>query len=90
MNVPKRIRFSILWFFKLGVKLGFEFPGVIPNQKYQPRSLKFDFDEEINPMLGSLKNSSSVESPNFHIKTENARNQIPLRQKDAPFNGESS
>ena len=54
-------------------------------------SLKFDFDEERNPMPGSLKNSCSVESPNFpHQKIESARNRIPLRQKDAPFNGESA
>ena len=39
-------------------------------------------------MQVSLKNSFSVESPNFRIETENARNRIPLRQKDAPFNGE--
>ena len=25
----------------------------------------FDFGEEINPSLGSLKNSSSIKSPNF-------------------------
>ena len=42
-------------------------------------------------MLGSLKNSSSVKNPNFpHQKTENARNRISLRQKDAPFNGQSA
>ena len=42
-------------------------------------------------MPGSLKNSSYVESPNFpHRKLKNARNRIPLRQKDAPFNGESA
>ena len=29
------------------------------------RSLNFDFDEESNPMLGSLTNSSFVESPDF-------------------------
>ena len=45
--------------------LGFYFPGVIPNQKYLPRSLKLYFDEERSPILGSLKNSSFVESPNF-------------------------
>ena len=48
-------------------------------------------------MLGSLKNSTSVKSPNFLLKmlkisgrskTENAHNHILLRQKDAPFNGE--
>ena len=33
--------------------------------KSQPKSLKFDFDEDINPIPGSLKNSSSVRSPNF-------------------------
>ena len=49
-NVPKRISFSILGFFWLGVKLGFDFPGVIPNQKSQPRSLKFYFYEERNSM----------------------------------------
>ena len=64
-NVPKLITFSILGFFQLRVKLGFDFLRVIPNQKSQTRSLKFDFDEERNPMLGSLKNSSSVRSPNF-------------------------
>ena len=33
-------------------------------------------------MLVSLKNSSSVEIPNFHTKTENDRNQIlfPLQE----------
>ena len=43
-------------------------------------------------MLGSLKNSTSVKIPNCHCngrsKTENARNQILPRQKDAPFNEE--
>ena len=47
------------------VKLGFDFPRVLANQKSRPRSLKFDFDEERNRMLGSLKNSSSARSPNF-------------------------
>ena len=61
----KTISFSILGFFRLEVKLGFDFPGVSPNQKSRPRSLNFDSDEEINPMPGSLKNSSSVKSPNF-------------------------
>ena len=65
MNVPHIINFSILGFSQLEVKLGFDFPGVSPNQKYRPRSLNLDFDEEINPMPGSLKKSSSVESPNF-------------------------
>ena len=45
--------------------LGFEFPEVLPNQKYQPWSLNFYFYEEINPILGSLKNSSLVKSLNF-------------------------
>ena len=35
----------------------------------QPNALNlipnFDFGEDINPILGSLKNSSSVKSPNF-------------------------
>ena len=57
--------FSILGFFRPGVKLGFDFLGVSPNEKYRPRSLNFNFDEESNPMSGSLKNSSSVRSPNF-------------------------
>ena len=61
----KTISFNILGFFRLGVKLGFEFPGVSLNQKYQPRSIKLYFYEEINPMLGSLKNSSSMKIPNF-------------------------
>ena len=50
------------------VKLGFDFPGVSPNQKYQPRYIKFDSDEKRNPMLGSLKNSSSVRIPKFPHK----------------------
>ena len=33
-NIPKIISFSILGFFHLEVKLGFDFLGVIPNQKY--------------------------------------------------------
>ena len=42
-------------------------------------------------MLGSLNNSSSVKIPKFlQQKLKNARNQILLRQKDAPFNGELS
>ena len=37
--------------------------SVHPNAfKFVPN---FDFGEEINPSLGSLKNSSSVESPNL-------------------------
>ena len=43
-------------------------------------------------MMGSLKNSTSMKIPNFRCsgmsKTENAHNQILLREKDAPFNGE--
>ena len=61
----KTISFSILGFFRPGVKLGFEFLGVLLNQKLRPWSLSFDFDEERNPMLGSLKNSSSIKIPNF-------------------------
>ena len=38
----------------------------------QPNALilipNFDFEEEINPGLGSLKNSTSMESPNFRQK----------------------
>ena len=67
-NVPNLISFSILGFFRLGVKLGLDFPRVSPNQKYRDRYLKFDFYEEINPILVSLKNSSSVRSPNFPHK----------------------
>ena len=36
-----------------------------PNQNFRSWSLNFDFEEEINPKLGSLKNSSSVKIPNF-------------------------
>ena len=61
----KTTSFSILGFFWPGVKLGFEFPRFLPNQKYRPRSLNLDFDEESNPMPGSLKNSSFVKIPNF-------------------------
>ena len=61
----KTTTFSILGFFKHGVKLGFEFQIVILNQKLRPWSLKFYFYEEINPMLGLIQNSSSVESSNF-------------------------
>ena len=57
--------FSILGFFRLGFKLGFDFPVVLSNQKYQPWFINFYFEEEINPMLGSLKNSTSVKSTNF-------------------------
>ena len=57
----KMTSFSLLGFFKLG----FDFPGVLPNQKLRSWSLKFDFDEERNPMPGSLKNYSSARSPNF-------------------------
>ena len=65
MNLPNLISFSILGFLQLGVKIGFDFPGVSPNQKSRPRSLKFDFDEERNPMPSSLKNYSSTRSPSF-------------------------
>ena len=61
----KTTSFSILGIFRLGIKLGSEFPRVLLNQKLRPWCLKFDFFEEINPMLGSLKNSSSVKNPNF-------------------------
>ena len=61
----KTIGFSILGFFRPGVKLGFEFPRVSPNQKSRPRSLKFGFYEERNPIPCSLKNSSFVKIPNF-------------------------
>ena len=65
-NLPKLISFSILGFFQLGVKLGFEFPEVVPNQKYRPRYLNFDFDEERKPTYtGLTQNSSSARSPNF-------------------------
>ena len=67
-NVPKLLSFSILGFFQPGVKLGFDFPKVSPNQKSQPRSLNFNFDEESNPMPGSLKNYPSVKSPSFPQK----------------------
>ena len=56
--------FSILGFFKLEIKLGFDFLGVLPNQKFRSWSPNFDFEEN-NPMLGSLKNSTSVKIPNF-------------------------
>ena len=40
-------------------------------------------------MPGSLKNFSYVKIPNFpQQKLKNARNQILLRQKNVPFNGE--
>ena len=51
--------------FPAQVKLGFDFPRVTPNQKSRPRSLKFDFDEERNPIPDSLKKYSYVKSPNF-------------------------
>ena len=45
-------------------------------------------------MLGSLKNYTSLKALISHCigrsKTENAQNQILLRQKDAPFNGGST
>ena len=61
----KTTSFSILGFFRPRVKLGFDFPQVLPNQKFQPWSLNFNFREERNHMPGSLKNSSSVKIPNF-------------------------
>ena len=61
----KTTRFSIFGFFRPEVKLGFDFPRVLPNQKYQPCSINFDYDEESNHMSDSLKNSSFVKSPNF-------------------------
>src|SRR5882757_7378190 len=42
-----------------------KFPLMFSNQKFRSWSLNFDFEEERNPMLSSLKNSTSVESPNF-------------------------
>ena len=85
----KTTSFSIFGFFRLEIKLGFDFLEVLLNQKLRPWSINFDFQEDINPILGSLKNSTSVKIPNFpQQKTKNARNQILLLQKDAPFNGE--
>ena len=47
-----------------GANYGFGFQSSV-----HPNALKFipnfDFGEEINPGLGSLKNSSFVKSPNF-------------------------
>ena len=63
----KTTHFSILGFFRLGVKLGFDFPRVLPNQIFLSWSLNFDFEVERNPMLGSLKNSSSVKIPNLPL-----------------------
>ena len=51
--------------FWSGVKLGFDFQEVLPNQKFQYWSLNFDFEEERNPILSSLKNSSSKKIPNI-------------------------
>ena len=61
--------FSIIRFFRTRVKLGFEFHEVLTIQKSWCSSLKFNFYEEKNPMLGSLKNYSFVESPNFPHQT---------------------
>ena len=61
----KTTSFIILGFSRPRVKLWFDFPGVLLNQKYQPWSLNFDFYEDRNPILGSLKNSSLVKSPNL-------------------------
>ena len=41
----KTTSFSILGFFRTRVKLAFNFPGVLLNQKLRPWSLKFYFDE---------------------------------------------
>ena len=81
----KTTSFSILGFFRLEVKLGFDFLRVWSNQKYQPRSLKFNFNEEINPMLGSLKNSSSVKIRNFpHRKLKNLGIEFFFNKKMRP------
>ena len=61
----KTTNFSVLGFFRFRVKLGFDFLGVLLNQKLRPWSLNFDFDEESIPMLGSLKTSSFAKRPNF-------------------------
>ena len=63
----KTISFSILGVFNLGVKLGFDFPEVLPNQKFWYWSLNFDIEEERNIMINSLKNFASVKSPNFPL-----------------------
>ena len=61
----KATKFCILGFFKPGVKLGFEFIGILPNKKSRTSYINLYFDEESNPIVGSLKNSSSVKIPNF-------------------------
>ena len=77
--------FSILGFFRPEVKLGFDFPRVSPNQKYQPRSLNFNFYEDKNPMTSSLKNSSSIKSPNLlHQKLEMHRIKFYFNKKMRP------
>ena len=43
IECTKTTCFSILGFFRPGVKLGFDFPRVSPDQKSRPRSLKFYF-----------------------------------------------
>ena len=84
-NVPKLSSFSIQGFSQLEVKLGFDFPKVSPNQKSRPRCLNFDFDEEINTMLGSLKNSSSDKSSNFlHQKLKMPRIKFCFYRKMLP------
>ena len=81
INLVLTTSFSLLGFFKLG----FDFPGVIPNQKYQTKSLKFNFDEERNPMPGLLKNYSSVRSPNFlHQKLKMSRIEFRFDRKMRP------
>ena len=58
----KNNSFSILGFFRPEVKLGFDFPRVLPNQKILSWSQNFDYDEENNPMRISLQKSNSVKS----------------------------
>ena len=73
----KTTSFSILGFFRPGVKLGFDFPGVLPNQKFQTWSLNLSFEEEINPMLRSLKNSTFVKSPNCRCSGRSKTKKCP-------------
>ena len=48
----------------LGVDEGFSLLEFYPTKSFEIDHY-FDFGEEINPSLGSLKNSSSVKRPNF-------------------------
>ena len=68
--------FSLLGFFKLG----FDFPGVLPTQKFRSWSQIFYFWEENNPMLTTLQIPllwKALISRNSDMpKTENARNEI--------------